>query len=71
MFKITLPVANFAQGCAYINRIEGQVLLAKAVDERTEYCTYTGRTNCVEVHVTSADRLLEVTTQLVEEEYII
>ena len=68
-YSITIPVANWAQGRAYIGRIEGAVLNAKALDAEDEGANIISSTQ-VSIFVSTPERLLAVTKQLFAEEYI-
>jgi len=70
MFKITIPVDNRKQGRAYIERIEGQILLAANVKDESEGAWEASYGKEVVIGVSTPERLVKVTQELYKSEYI-
>ena len=70
MFKITFPVADQAQARAYINRIEGEILIWANVQNESEGAWWTSHGKEVVIGVSTPERLVKVTQELYKSEYI-
>jgi hypothetical protein len=69
-YKITIPVANQIQARAYIERIEGSILLWKEVQAENEGAFWTSHGTEITIFVSDPARLVAVATELHDEEYI-